>query len=508
MIVSNRAYSDPNIARIAQNLSGLFAPPSATDMAGYAKANALREDAQRRSHLFNAAQNDDVAWDVLDRLSFGAGLQNGNQTLQSVDRNNARALQERRLMESGLDRRNAADNDRAMMQAIMKQATDPVSQGAVRPGFDPADYGVGAPAVPEFAGREKPLSESEYKAQVLQGMPLDQQQAVAFGNTPLESIIMGDGSTELATRPNSIGQRPAPSGAAATYGAPDNYLVLNEQGETVPALGHADPQTGRIMTPAGEDITDRVVQRLGTGGGISFEADGEGGVRFNTGGAGGTVSNTTNLLGSERENRRVANELSLLYDTISAADVGVAGNVNQFLTDYGAQLFPGVERSDVAAMRSQLEGMSIQLARTLSGDSRISNMDREVAQRVMVDRGLGESLPGARAKLATLVVLHAYRSAFASDQLGGDQLPPIDGRVLGQLVDRNLVSPAIASEFQQTVLSRRAGRPVQTFGNAETDRMASEAAGVAGLPATDAIPAGVDPADWEFMTPEQKALFR
>lgn len=465
------------------NLASLFRPPSGQELAGYANAAATRADARRRAELYAAAQNPETAWDILDRLSFGAGLQNGGQTLQAVDRNNARALQERGMMESGMDRRNAADNERALatnrldnQRSIIADLFGPLNQGQTAPAV-PAQIAdiFSLPEIGERRGDPKPLSETELKAAILADMPVEQQQAVAFGSTPIESIIMGDGPVNV-TRPQALGQIPAPTGAGAEFKAPDNYLVMNDQGETVPALGHTDPRTGRIMTPAGEDITDRVVRRVGASdGGMALEVDGQGGVRLTTGGAGGTVSNTTNLLASERENRRVANELSSLYDTISAADVGVAGNVNQLLTDYGAQLFPGVARGDVAAMRSQLEGMSIQLARTLSGDSRISNMDREAAQRVMVDRGLGESLPGAKAKLATLVVLHAYRSAFASDQLEGQQLPPINGQILGQLVDRNLVSPAVAQEFNQTVLSRRDGRPVQTIGTPETDRMMHEA---------------------------------
>lgn len=166
-IISNRAYSDPNIARIAQNLSGLFAPPSAGDTANYAKANALREDAARRAELYQLAQaTEGFDQGRFDRMGVAAGLYNPNQSYYSVDQGNAtqRYGYDRSFDASRLN--NADNNERAMMEAILKAATDPVAEGAVRPGFNPTDYGVeSVPAVPEFGGREKPLSETQWEAQ-------------------------------------------------------------------------------------------------------------------------------------------------------------------------------------------------------------------------------------------------------------------------------------------------------------------------------------------------------
>lgn len=459
----NPAYRN-DVNEFFKGLSSLFAPPSAQDRSAYAKAAATREQSARLAELYSDPHLGD--W---DRRAIAAGLYNPTQSYYAQDQNDATARRGQDLNLQGTLGRTAMEQEGAMARQMAQPVLVNENQTAFLPGQTQAATGLGnmlfgninvgqgevttTPDGRTITGPEKPLTESELKATILAGMPIEQQQAAAFGSTPIEAIIM-DGEPVNVTRPQALGQTPA---SGSDFSTPDNYLVVDERGETQPVLAHTDPRTGRIIAVDGTDITDRVVQRLGTGGGINFEVDGEGGIRFSTGGAGGTVSNTTSLLGSERENLRAANELSLLYDTITAADVGIAGNVNEFLTDYGAQLSPGIARSDVAATRAQLEAMSIQLARTLSGDSRISNMDREAAQRVMVDQGLGESLPGAKAKLAMLVVLHAYRSAFASDQLGGERLPPINGEVLGQLVDRGLVSPPVAQEFNQTVLARRQG---------------------------------------------------
>ena len=133
-IVANRHYNDPNMARIAQNLSGLFGPPSASDLAGYAKANALREKAARDAQLFEMARTADSFDQVtFDRMNIANGGYNPSQSYYSVDQGNATQRYGYDTQAATSRANNAADNDRAMMQAILGQATDPVAQGAVRP---------------------------------------------------------------------------------------------------------------------------------------------------------------------------------------------------------------------------------------------------------------------------------------------------------------------------------------------------------------------------------------
>ena len=257
--------------------------------------------------------------------------------------------------------------------------------------------------------------------------------AILGSQTPVKAL---DGSG----RPVFMSPGAAVREGARPYEAPsservDNYLAVGPNGAEMRFPGSIGPD-GRIVDANTGQVVPNVIRKEGTGGGMSFEVDGEGGVRFSTGGAGNTVARQTELSRQRDDAALRARELTTIYDGLSSSDVGVAGNLNDFLTRYGAQAFPGVARTDVSAMRSQIEAATIPLARTLSGDARISNLDREAAQRAMVDTGFGESVESARAKLATLIAISAYRSKFAERMSSGESpLPPIDETMLRQMVD-------------------------------------------------------------------------
>jgi len=92
-------------------------------------------------------------------------------------------------------------------------------------------------------------------------------------------------------------------------------------------------------------------------------------------------------------------------------------------------------------------------------DERLSDSDRRAANEVMVSGGLGESLPGAQARLATLVALSAYRKEFANNvRPGGQPMPPLDGAMLGRLVHKGAISPRVAKTYAATVLNRAGPR--------------------------------------------------
>ena len=72
-IVSNRAYNDPALGQAFSNLAQLFAPPSGSDLAGYATAKAKKEEAARLAELFNYAKDPNVQQAVFDRLGQATG---------------------------------------------------------------------------------------------------------------------------------------------------------------------------------------------------------------------------------------------------------------------------------------------------------------------------------------------------------------------------------------------------------------------------------------------------
>lgn len=496
---SNRMYNDPYVAQIASNLSGLFAPPmgmeSGSDAAGYATADAKRAEMNRLGRYFDMSLDPNVDLETLSRVGTGAGVLNFTNNKYGVDQGNINALEQRRIMEQGLmDRQMAApvildQGQRAFLPSQTVEATD---------------------LTEILEGAPKPLSETEWKAGQSQRL-LDNGRLT---DTDIVDVIMGDKTPVRAIDPRTNQPAFMTPGAATRTGAQpyeaasaervDNYLAVGPNGEEIRFPGIVGPD-GRIVNANNGQVVPNVIRKEGAGGGMSFEADGQGGVRFTTGGAGNTVSQQTQLQGQRDAAARSARELQTLFDNISASDVGVAGNFNELLTNYGAQIWPEVARGDVTSMRAQMTATTMGLARSLAGDSRISDTDRRMAQEVMAGKGLGESLPGARAKIAALTVLHAYREKFAGTLAeGGEALPPINRAVVGQLVDEGAISPALAQTYVETMLSTSRGGPTQVPG---MDSLQPQQPAQAPA-APQSPPPGVDPADWEYMTPEQKALFQ
>ncbi len=517
MPVRNSPYfNSPAVAAIASNLSGLFEPPSGADVANFATADAKRAEMSRLGQLFDYSQARDFDQQRFDRMGAAAGQWTPSQGYYAVDQGNA-------TQRYGYDRtyqasteNNVRDNARALTEREMqerglmdRQMASPVILDQGQRAYLPAQTVEATDLMSILEGAPKPLSETEWTAQQNQRL-LDNGRLT---DTDLLDAIMGDKAPVKAIDPRTNQPSFMTPGAATRAGAQpyeavsaervDNYLAVGPNGEEIRFPGIVGPD-GRIVNANTGHVVPNVIRKEGTGGGMSFEADGQGGVRFTTGGTGNTVSQQTNLQGQRDAATQSARELQTLYDNISAADVGAAGNLNDFLTNYGAQVFPEVARGDVTAMRSQLQATTMRLARSLAADNRISDTDRRMAEDVMVGQGLGESLPGAKAKLAALTVLHAYRAKFSGSLAkGGEPLPPINGAVLGQLVDEGDISPAIAAEYQRTMLSRTRGGPTQVpgMGILQSEQPAQASA------APQSPPSGVDPADWEFLTPEEKRLF-
>lgn len=554
------------MAQAAANLAGLFAPPSGAEASGWASARAKQEEASRIQWLFDnfgdpsASQRSaltGVQGYGQTPEGFRYNVDEGNTTQRygvdvgartSMSNNaadNARALQERGMMEDGLMERlgitdatsrydidqrtgaqvyghdtqaatsrfnNAADNTRALQTNVLDNQArtigtlfGPLNPGQVRPEVS-QDFmdALQLPDVPAAAGAPKPLSETEWTAQQNQRL-LDSGQltddvlmdALMGEQTPVKAIG-GDGQPAFMSPGAAVRQSAQPYEAQSAERV-DNYLAVGPNGEEVRFPGMVGPN-GQIINTNDGQVVPNVIRKEGTGGGMSFEVDGQGGVRFTTGGAGNTVSQQTNLQGQRDAATQSAQELQTLFDNITASDVGFAGNLNDFLTNYGAQVFPDVARGDVTAMRTQLQAATMRLARSLSGDSRISESDRQTAREINAGVGFGESLPGAKSKLAALTVLHAYRAKFAASLAdGGEALPPINRAVVGELVDDGAISPALAQTYVETMLSSSRGGPTQMPGSRPAPVTQA---------APSAAPAGVDPAEWEYLTPEERALFQ
>ncbi|MEW9838001.1 hypothetical protein [Mesorhizobium marinum] len=387
-------------------------------------------------------------------MGIGAGAFTPNQSFYRVDQDNATSRAN-----------NAADNARALevgRVGVLTELFKPVSEDAVRPEV-PEDIagrlGVDR-ALPAVQGNRSPLSETEWGASQRERLRQDGQ----LGDNDILDLIFSEKTPVQAVGENGRPQFMSPGAAVRTGAQPydkpsdtrfDNYLAVGPDGNEKRFLGYVGDD-GSIYDASTRQAVPDVVRKEGTGGGMSFETDGQGGIRLTTGNAAGlTTARVGDLQRQETENARAVAELSTLFNTLRPDDLGVAGNVNELLTNYGAQVFPTLARPDVAGTRAQLDATTLGIARSLVQDDRLSDGDRQAVESIMVSGGLGESLPGARAKLAALIAMSAYRQKFANTvRTGGARLPPLDRGMLGRLVDEGAIAPSVAQTYVETVLSR------------------------------------------------------
>lgn len=84
MTIKNR-YSDPALGQAFENIAGLFAPMSGSELAGYATADANRQKAMaeaQRTGLIDMFVSGDGP--INDRVGIGAGLYTPNQSMEAV----------------------------------------------------------------------------------------------------------------------------------------------------------------------------------------------------------------------------------------------------------------------------------------------------------------------------------------------------------------------------------------------------------------------------------------
>lgn len=469
-IRSNSYYNDPAFAQAASNIASLFAPPSGADAAGWATANAKTAEAKRLAELYAYANDPAFNQSTFDRRNIAVGNYNPTQSYYAQDQNTATSRRGQDIgaatarrgqdVSAATSRANNADTVRG---SLIGRLYGPLNEGQTRPEL-PGDIAgmYGLSAVPAISGTPKPLSNDQWLAsqndrllnsgQITDDMLVD---ALVGKQTPVQAV--GADNKGVFMSPGAAvraGAQPYDKPAATNLEG-DNYLAVGPDGKERRFVGRPDAQ-GRVIDVNTGQIVPNVIRKEGTGGGMSVEVGKDGTFRMMTGnGAGQTNSRVTDLQRQEAEAGRAVNELTSLFNTLRPDDLGVAGNINEALTNYGAQAFPSVARPDVTGTRSQLNATTLSLAKALMGDERLSDADRRAANEVMVSGGLGESLPGAQAKLATLITLNSYRQKYANAvRTGGGPLPPLDGKMLGRLVDEGAISPQIAHVYAQNVLSR------------------------------------------------------
>lgn len=296
MAIRNASDIDRGFANLAQ----MFAPPSAGDLAGYARARLANTQADQLGWLF-ANPNDPTA---SNRAAL-VGVQGYGNTpagfTYNVDQNNATSRAN-----------NAADNARAIQQTNLQQAGEttrtmlaPVAAGATRfvpptiadmYSVPPQQVGVISaspgervftPGGATFEGGPKPLTKSEVEGAILQGMPQDQQRAVVAGNPPAQTnavAVLPDGSRIPAIQDRATGRwkeaqtgndlpngiqifdMPKPQGTATEVGfAPTtaNMTDANKQEATLRAV-NADLDAAQALLQQNPGIAGLPGQIRGT----------------------------------------------------------------------------------------------------------------------------------------------------------------------------------------------------------------------------------------------------
>lgn len=248
-------YNNPYMAEAAKNLASLFAPPSASDAAAGALAGARQADMNRRGQVFDYATDPNFNQERFDRMGVGAGIYAPNQSYYAVNKDDA-------------TKRYGYDTQAATSRANNVRDNQTKAIGTL---FGPLDPGQVAPAVPqgfmdalqlpELAARQggsKPLSETEVKGGIIQGLDPDLQEAIAFGSTPVENVVTPEGP-RIATRLDAVGREPFvkgdPPGMSITL--PDGTVVqqggkLTEAQSKLVNFG----ATAETMLPVLDNLSD------------------------------------------------------------------------------------------------------------------------------------------------------------------------------------------------------------------------------------------------------------
>jgi hypothetical protein len=503
---TNALQRDPNLAKAFDNIASMFAPPSGSDFLASAKMQSERADAARLAEIYNYAKDPSFNRELFDRKLVAAGRATPNQSFYSVDQGNI-------VLKRGQDVRATTDLEQERIRgrnAVMLEQAKPVILGQDQTGFIPGSTQAAAGFRPMLQGKMEFDANKTYRmpdgttgagpymptsdqvvATVMQGQ-LDKgavtPQAVVGSKlgTPLQTQGPNGPIYEAPGDAMARGARPADTDAPARA---DNFVAMGPDGKSFNFLGYArnGPNGLEIINQATGQPQPNVIRREGSQGGLSFESDGKGGIKLSTGNAAGQPTGRVNdLMRAESEGNRAVNELIPLLENLRQDDLGAAGNINDLMTNYGAQVAPGLARPDVTGRRNQLRATTLSLAKALLGDDRLSDADRRAAEAVSVSNGIDESLPGAQAKIASLIVLNAYRAAYAKSVRQGQQLPPLSPQIVGQMVDQKLIPLTVAEMYVRNNFTAREPTTGPVPG-VQTPQLPG-AAGVAAPPAQPGAP--------------------
>lgn len=259
---SNRFYNDPNLGAAFSNLANAFAPPSGSDLNGYAEAAARREHASRLATLFTMPRDKDFDQQTFDRLNVAAGNYNPTQSYYAQDQNSGvairgqdvtahTALQERQMQEAGALARDQAkpvlvgEGQTALIpqQTVTATGLPGMFTGAVK-----LNQGERAtlPNGQVLNGAPKPLTVDELNAQNQQRL----QSSGRLTDNDLVDVIMGKEAPVRAIGPDNTPMFMSPGAAVRTgaqparpAAAPSDLSILQAERASI---AQANPTDSRL----------------------------------------------------------------------------------------------------------------------------------------------------------------------------------------------------------------------------------------------------------------------
>lgn len=240
--VSNPMYNDTALGQGFSNLAQMFAPPSGSDLSGYASAAAIRQKSALAASIAQHADDPTFDQNTFDRENVAAGNYAPTQGYQLGARGQDMDLQAKR------DTAMLAPVAQGAVRYVPPSLADLYKTGPLQTGNISAQPGetVFAANGQTYNGAPKPQTEDEVKGGLLSGMAgkgglsNDQLVALVMGNTPTQNVIGTDGKPVVDYASRAVGQQPAYPPNKETITQNDGY------GQPVPGTVWSRNQDGSI----------------------------------------------------------------------------------------------------------------------------------------------------------------------------------------------------------------------------------------------------------------------
>ena len=284
-------YSNPALGMAFESLADAFGPPQAADIYAYTRANAARQEAERKADLYEMAKNPNADRRVLDQLNAAVNNYAPTQgwiALETKDATDRRGQDitsaDNRYNVDSRDRTSRANNFDDNRTRVIVADTAAIPENAYRP-ERPQNVSdlVGLPARPAqqgninvkpgerttradtgevVQGAPKPLTETELKARIMEEEVKKNPAlapAIAQSGIPTRPVFGTEGGTAYQDpvtnrlRNTQDGADLPPGTKATNLGAPQTNVNVGPGNEPV---GNPPPNMAWKRTPDGKVAFD------------------------------------------------------------------------------------------------------------------------------------------------------------------------------------------------------------------------------------------------------------